>query len=222
MMLVLVYLQVSAGLWLLYFACTISSFHAWSDHSKVILVCPRNKTKKVCRVKQINPLISVDQHPKSVYVPASSYKVFLLYDKIFDTMPLSVPFSLSLIINFSILALYDQNVYMSVIWALLLCLVSPVVFYWPLQGGSSVSVLVCSCVGGFVRLFDFALVWFCLFPVPLGVCKRLRSVIVALPGLFFYLFFIIVLGIYSILHFNRKWEREFKLDIQDTRTDCIH
>ena len=39
----------------------------------------------------------------------------------------------------------------------------------------------------FVR---FALVWFCLFPLPLGVWEGLRFVIVALPGLFSYLFFI--------------------------------
>ena len=32
----------------------------------------------------------------------------------------------------------------------------------------------------FVR---FALVWFCLFPLPLGVWEGLRFVIVALPGL---------------------------------------
>ena len=38
----------------------------------------------------------------------------------------------------------------------------------------------------FVR---FALVWFCLFPLPLGVWEMLRFVIVALPGLFSYLFF---------------------------------
>ena len=37
----------------------------------------------------------------------------------------------------------------------------------------------------FVR---FALVWFCLFPLPLGVWEGLRLVIVALPGLFSYLF----------------------------------
>ena len=37
----------------------------------------------------------------------------------------------------------------------------------------------------FVR---FALVWFCLFPLPLGVWDGLRLVIVALPGLFSYLF----------------------------------
>ena len=35
----------------------------------------------------------------------------------------------------------------------------------------------------------FALVWFCLFPLPLGVWDGLRLVIVALPGLFSYLFY---------------------------------
>ena len=38
----------------------------------------------------------------------------------------------------------------------------------------------------FVR---FALVWFCLFPLPLGVWEGLRFVIVAFPGLFSYFFF---------------------------------
>ena len=37
----------------------------------------------------------------------------------------------------------------------------------------------------FVR---FALVWFCVFLLPLGVWEGLRSRIVALPGLFSYLF----------------------------------
>ena len=38
----------------------------------------------------------------------------------------------------------------------------------------------------FVR---FALVWFCLFPLPLGAWEGLRFVIVALPGLFLPFFF---------------------------------
>ena len=38
----------------------------------------------------------------------------------------------------------------------------------------------------FVR---FVLVWICRFPLPLGVWEGLRFVIVALPGLFSYLFF---------------------------------
>ena len=35
----------------------------------------------------------------------------------------------------------------------------------------------------------FVIVWICRFPLPLGVWKGLRFVIVALPGLFSYLFF---------------------------------
>ena len=37
----------------------------------------------------------------------------------------------------------------------------------------------------FVR---FALVWFCLFALPLGVWEGLRFVIVKIPGLFSYIF----------------------------------
>ena len=37
----------------------------------------------------------------------------------------------------------------------------------------------------FVR---FALAWFCLFPLPLGIWVGLKLLIVALPGLFSYLF----------------------------------
>ena len=39
----------------------------------------------------------------------------------------------------------------------------------------------------FVR---FVLVWICRFPLPLGVWEGLRFVIVSLPGLFSYLFFL--------------------------------
>ena len=49
----------------------------------------------------------------------------------------------------------------------------------------------------FVR---FALVWFRLLPLPLGVWEGLRFVIVALPGLFSYLFFILL----TVL---RRWSR---------------
>ena len=45
--------------------------------------------------------------------------------------------------------------------------------------------LIFSAFCTFVR---FALVWFCLFPLPLCVWDRLRLVILALPGLFSYLF----------------------------------
>ena len=50
----------------------------------------------------------------------------------------------------------------------------------------------------FVR---FALVWFCLFPLPLGVWEGLRLEIVALPELFSYLFLCIV----SPLKSTSRW-----------------
>ena len=43
-----------------------------------------------------------------------------------------------------------------------------------------------SAFSTFVR---FVLVWICQFPLPLDVWEGLRFVIVALPGLFSYLFF---------------------------------
>ena len=46
----------------------------------------------------------------------------------------------------------------------------------------------------FVR---FVLVWICRFPLPLGVWEGLRFVIVALPGLFSYPFFDIILAGWS-------------------------
>ena len=42
-------------------------------------------------------------------------------------------------------------------------------------------------LSAFCTLVRFALVWICLFPLPLGVWEGLRFLIVALPGLFFYL-----------------------------------
>ena len=42
-------------------------------------------------------------------------------------------------------------------------------------------------LSAFCMFVWFALVWFCLFPLPLGVWERLRFV--TLPGLFSYLFF---------------------------------
>ena len=44
-------------------------------------------------------------------------------------------------------------------------------------------------LGAFRTFVRFALVWICLFPLPLGVREGLRFVIVALPGLFSYPFF---------------------------------
>ena len=43
-------------------------------------------------------------------------------------------------------------------------------------------------LSAFRTCVHFALVWFCLFPLPLGVWERLPLVIRALPGLFSYIF----------------------------------
>ena len=47
-------------------------------------------------------------------------------------------------------------------------------------------------LGAFRTFVRFVLVWICRFPLPLGVWEGLRFVIVALPGLFSYLFFMII------------------------------
>ena len=52
----------------------------------------------------------------------------------------------------------------------------------------------------FVR---FVLVWICRFPLPLGVWEGLRFVIVALPGLFSYLFFFF--NIDDAIIYNDEW-----------------
>ena len=49
-------------------------------------------------------------------------------------------------------------------------------------------------LSAFPTFVRFALVWFCLFPLPFGVWEELRFVIVALPGLFSYLSFPMKLG----------------------------
>ena len=69
-------------------------------------------------------------------------------------------------------------------------------------------VLFCSCVfspfsiaitslgeeranlGAFRSFVRFVFVWFCRFPLPLGVWEGLRFVIVAFPGLFSYPFLV--------------------------------
>ena len=53
----------------------------------------------------------------------------------------------------------------------------------------------------FVR---FVLVWICRFPRPLGVWEGLRFVIVALPGLFSYLFFFFFFSMQEFVRMVRK------------------
>ena len=46
-------------------------------------------------------------------------------------------------------------------------------------------------ISAFRTFIRFVLVWICRFPLPLGVWEGLRFVIVALPGLFSYLFWVL-------------------------------
>ena len=65
----------------------------------------------------------------------------------------------------------------------------------------------------FVR---FALVWFCLFPLPFGVWEGLRFVIVALPG-----FFLSVKNSNEVLYkFKSKNFKASKLSTYDFSTLC--
>ena len=56
-------------------------------------------------------------------------------------------------------------------------------------------------LSAFRTFLRFALVWFCLFPLRLRVWEGLRFVIVALPGLFSYLFLFVtkILGMFTAL-----------------------
>ena len=82
-----------------------------------------------------------------------------------------------------------------------------VALWFILRGDLSYLVLFCSCVffspfsiavtslgeeranlSAFRTFVRFVLVWFCRFPLPLGIWEELRFVSVAFPGLFSYLF----------------------------------
>ena len=71
-------------------------------------------------------------------------------------------------------------------------------FYFVLVFFSPFSIAITSLgeeganLSAFCTFVRFALVCFCLFPLPLGICEGLRFVIVALPGLFSYSFFFII------------------------------
>ena len=65
---------------------------------------------------------------------------------------------------------------------LFLCFFSPFSIAITLLGEERANL---SAFRTFVR---FVLVWICPFPLPLGIWEGLRFVIVALPGLFSYLF----------------------------------
>ena len=66
------------------------------------------------------------------------------------------------------------------------------VFFSPFSGAIT-SLGVEREISAFRSFVRFALVWFCLFPLPLDVWEGLRFVIVAVPGHFSYVVFLMVL-----------------------------
>ena len=62
------------------------------------------------------------------------------------------------------------------------------VFFSPFSIASTLLTEERANLSAFRTLVWFDLVWFCLFPLPLGVWEGLQLVIVALPGFFSYLF----------------------------------
>ena len=84
-------------------------------------------------------------------------------------------------------------------------------------------------VSAFRTFIRFALVWFCLFPLPLGVWEGLRFVIVALPGLFSYLFFfccrilIVASSLYSfVLLCSRRYCTDLGTFTRREQMACVY
>ena len=76
------------------------------------------------------------------------------------------------------------------------------VFFSPLSIAITWLVGERSNLSAFRTFVRFVLVWICRFPLPLGVWEGLRFVIVALPGLFSYLY-IFICGIYvDLIYFS--------------------
>ena len=67
-------------------------------------------------------------------------------------------------------------------------------------------------VGAFRTFVRFALVWFCLFSLPLGVWEGLRILIVARPGLFSYPYF---------LRFSKLLELTCDVRSRSSRSDIL-
>ena len=82
-----------------------------------------------------------------------------------------------------------------------------------------------SAFRSFVRV---VLVWFCRFPLPLGVWEGLRFVIVTLPGLFSYLFFYERHAYSNILRILAPNKENFQMKTSDNfhisaqMRDCVY
>ena len=68
------------------------------------------------------------------------------------------------------------------------CLVLAFLFFIPFSIAITLLREVRATLSVFRTFIRFALVWFCLFLLPLGVWEGLRLEVVALPELFSYLF----------------------------------
>ena len=105
--------------------------------------------------------------------------------------------------------LFDLHLFGSVSFFFLLVSWKDCGCYFVLVFNSPFSIAIPSLVeesanlSAFRTFVRFALVWFCLFPLPLGVWEGLRFVMVALPELFWYLCFMIVAlpGLFSYLFY---------------------
>ena len=81
--------------------------------------------------------------------------------------------------------------------ALWFILQGDLLYVFPCVFFSSFSIAITSLgeeranLSAFRTFVRFVLVWICRFPLPLGVWEELRFVIVALPGLFSYLFLLL-------------------------------
>ena len=77
---------------------------------------------------------------------------------------------------------YEAICFLSYLVSFCSCVFSPLSIAITLFGEERANL------SAFRRFVRFVLVWICRFPLPLGVWEGLRFVIVALPGLFSYLF----------------------------------
>ena len=75
------------------------------------------------------------------------------------------------------------------------------VFFCPFSIGITLLGEERANLSAFRMFVRFVLVWICRFPLPLGVWEGLRFVIVALPRLFSYLFFLLMILGMSVVNF---------------------
>ena len=88
-----------------------------------------------------------------------------------------------MIMNIILMSRWSKCHQLEIVLSLALCYFVPV-FFSPFSIGITSLGEDRVNLSTFHKFVQFALVWFCLVPLPLGVWEGLRFVIVALPGLF--------------------------------------